>query len=320
MDKPIIIGAAGYPSIDRILRLGAPAEVGKTSVIANDDYNTPSYGGCCVNICYVLARLGVEAMPFMNVGEDFSSSGYRAFLQAPRLSLAATKVVPGVNTSSSLLLEDPAGDHVTLFYEGAMRGELAVFDRQDAVERISLGVVTVGSLAYNTGFLRALLDQGKEAAFSMKFDPHAFPEPQLREFLQSSAYIYERERGGQHLPAAGLAGRGAAVPNGAAEVRGGDEGQTGVRSFFKGRRAHPFTGRGRGQGAPHGRPRRCGRRLCGGLPLRGDAGDGLYPLRAAGLGDGVLRAGAERLPERRAHAGTSTGKRERELLKCQHYI
>lgn len=171
MDKPIIIGAAGYPSIDRILRLGAPAEVGKTSVIANDDYNTPSYGGCCVNICYVLARLGVEAMPFMNVGEDFSSSGYRAFLQAPRLSLAATKVVPGVNTSSSLLLEDPAGDHVTLFYEGAMRGELAVFDRQDAVERISLGVVTVGSLAYNTGFLRALLDQGKEAAFSMKFDP-----------------------------------------------------------------------------------------------------------------------------------------------------
>lgn len=193
MDKPIIIGAAGYPSIDRILRLGAPAEVGKTSVIANDDYNTPSYGGCCVNICYVLARLGVEAMPFMNVGEDFSSSGYRAFLQAPRLSLAATKVVPGVNTSSSLLLEDPAGDHVTLFYEGAMRGELAVFDRQDAVERISLGVVTVGSLAYNTGFLRALLDQGKEAAFSMKFDPHAFPEPQLREFLQSSAYIFMNE-------------------------------------------------------------------------------------------------------------------------------
>ena len=68
-----------------------------------------------------------------------------------------------------------------------------MFDRQDAVERISLGVVTVGSLAYNTGFLRALLDQGKEAAFSMKFDPHAFPEPQLREFLQSSAYIFMNE-------------------------------------------------------------------------------------------------------------------------------
>ncbi len=193
MDKPIIIGAAGYPSIDRILRLGAPVEVGKTSVIANDDYNTPSYGGCCVNICYVLAKLGVETMPFMNVGEDFSSSGYRAFLQVPRLSLAATKVVPGVNTSASVLLEDPGGDHVTLFYEGAMRGGLSVFDREDAVEKIDLGVVTVGSLDYNMGFLHALLEQGKEAAFSMKFDPHAFPEAQLREFLRSSAYIFMNE-------------------------------------------------------------------------------------------------------------------------------
>lgn len=194
-----VIGASGYPSLDRIFRLSMPAAVGKTSILQNDDYDTVSYGGCGVNICYVLAKLGARAMPFMNVGEDFSSSGYRAFLQAGQLSLAGVREIPGARTSASILLEDNCGEHATLFYEGAMGDDLVSFDAEEAVAQVDLGILTVGNLKYNTAFLEALTRQGKDVAFSMKFDPHAFPTDALQRFLQQSSYLFMNQREAQSI-------------------------------------------------------------------------------------------------------------------------
>lgn len=182
----------GYPSLDRVLRLDDPMQTGKTSIITNHDNDVFSYGGCGVNIAYILACLGVNAGTCLVGGSDFTSSGYRAFLEDAGVNLDGVTVNPSLPTSKSYLLEDSNGNHVTLFYPGAMEGAAGQFPEQ-AVEGADYAVLAVGDKAYNDRFRKAVQSRNIPLIFSMKFDVHAFPREELAGIIRDSSYIFMNE-------------------------------------------------------------------------------------------------------------------------------
>ena len=54
---------SGYVSMDRIIRIASPAQIGYTSLVTNADNTKIQYGGCSVNIAVALCKLGQKAMP-----------------------------------------------------------------------------------------------------------------------------------------------------------------------------------------------------------------------------------------------------------------
>ena len=118
--KDIDVVVSGYPSVDKIIYVDNSVELHKTSIIKNDDFLKSYIGGCSINISVILSNFGKKALPVVKVGKDFESSGFSDFLKSYNVSLEGIQKVLEVNTSSSLLIEDTEGNHITLFYKGAM--------------------------------------------------------------------------------------------------------------------------------------------------------------------------------------------------------
>ena len=77
------------------------------------------FGGCSVNISVLLAKLGVEAMALLRVGNDYSSTGFKEFLEKSNVNTSAVQVVENDRTSNCYLIQSVEGNHITLFYPGA---------------------------------------------------------------------------------------------------------------------------------------------------------------------------------------------------------
>lgn len=193
MENRYDVITSGYVSMDRIVKLQSPARVGFTSLISNRTSADICYGGCSVNISYDLCRLGVNAMPIMRVGEDYEEIGFRRFLEESGISLEATSVVPGERTSLCYLLQDNEGQHITLFYPGAMDGSLVQPLPDHIFAGTRLGVMTVGSRPDNEAFFRMCKKHSVPLVFSMKGDMDAFPRDFLEELLHYSAIIFTNE-------------------------------------------------------------------------------------------------------------------------------
>ena len=74
---------SGYISVDRIIRIGAPAKVGVTSLVQNNDNGKAYFGGNASNIAACAAKLGCSAMP---IGRAiFALWGFTIFLHLPGL-------------------------------------------------------------------------------------------------------------------------------------------------------------------------------------------------------------------------------------------
>lgn len=73
-----------------------------------------------MNIAVALSRLGKKGMPILRVGEDWETNGFKKFLEDAGVPLEGTKVLKDETTSTCYLLQDNNGDHVTVFYPGAM--------------------------------------------------------------------------------------------------------------------------------------------------------------------------------------------------------
>lgn len=166
---------SGYVSMDRIIKLKTPRARGLILLAGKRTSADIRYGGCSVNISYDLCRLGIRSLPVMRVGDDYEQIGFKRFLEEGGISLAAAEVVPGQRTSVCYLLQDNEGQHITLFYPGAMDARFARPLPDGIFTGARLGVMTVGSRPDNEAFFAMCKKYGLPLVFSMKGDMDAFP-------------------------------------------------------------------------------------------------------------------------------------------------
>ena len=188
---------SGYVSLDRIIRVKTPLKTGFTSLIENSDNAKINYGGCPVNIAFLLARMGNKALPLIRVGEDEEETGLMAFLAGGGVCTESIEVVKGETTSNCYLIADTENNHITIFYPGAMDKKYAVPMPDGFFENARMGVLTVGSYEDNLEFFRKCKKHKVPLVFGMKCDLEAFPKDFFKEVLKESHIIFcnEAERG-----------------------------------------------------------------------------------------------------------------------------
>ena len=175
MSKHYDFLTSGYVSMDHMLKIKSPAQIGYTSLIANKSNANIYYGGCSVNIAYALCRLGLSAMPILRVGDDYEENGFKAFLEAGNVPTEAISRVPGELTSICYLLQDNMGQHITLFYPGSMDGVYSKPLDDRFFEDAGMGVLTVGARCDNEEFFAKCRQHNVPLVFGMKGDMDAFP-------------------------------------------------------------------------------------------------------------------------------------------------
>lgn len=184
---------SGYVSMDHIIRIASPAQVGYTSIVTNADNTRVYYGGCSVNIAVALCRLGRTAMPVLRVGEDWESNGFKQFLEDAGVPLEGTTVLKDEATSTCYLLQDNNNDHITIYYPGSMDKKYAEPIPDGFFEQARFGVITVASKPDNRYFLEQCKKHQVPVVFGMKDDFDAFPVEFLKEVLQESSIIFTNE-------------------------------------------------------------------------------------------------------------------------------
>ena len=184
---------SGYVSMDHIIKIASPAQIGYTSLVTNADNTKIYYGGCSVNIAVALCRLGKKAMPVLRVGDDWEENGFKKFLEAAGVPLEGTTVIPGESTSTCYLLQDNNNDHITVYYPGSMDKKYAAPIPDEFFRQTRYGVVTVASKPDNRYFVDQCKKHGVPIVFGMKDDFDALPVEFLKEFLQESKIIFTNE-------------------------------------------------------------------------------------------------------------------------------
>lgn len=191
--KQYAVLTSGYVSMDHMLQIKTPAQVGFTSLIANRSNTRMYYGGCSVNVAYALCRLGLSAMPVIRVGDDYEASGFKTFLEDGGVPTAAVTHVVGETTSVCYLVQDNEGQHITLFYPGAMDGRYAKPLEDEMFAQAGMGLITVGARCDNEEFFAKCKAHSLPLVFGMKGDMDAFPPDFLRELLYYCKIIFTNE-------------------------------------------------------------------------------------------------------------------------------
>lgn len=184
---------SGYVSMDRMIKIKSPARIGYTSLISNKTNTDYFYGGCSVNIAYALCRMGLTAMPILRVGDDYESSGFKAFLENGNVPTEAISHVPGERTSVCYLVQDNMGQHITLYYPGSMDGTYSKPLDDRLFENAGMGVLTVGARCDNEEFFRQCRKHHVPLVFGMKGDMDAFPKDFLEGLLHYCKIIFTNE-------------------------------------------------------------------------------------------------------------------------------
>lgn len=189
MSRQLDIIGIGYPSLDYILKLNDQPSSGKTTLIISNDGNTPFYGGCAVNIVYLLNTYGKKSGLTMKVGYNFESSGFEAFLSKKGIDLTYVEKDNSVETSYTKLLMQPDGEHITLFYPGPMTKEKYIpinFNELDT----KYGLLTIGEIESNKHFLKTCIDKRIPTIFSMKGDYHSLEPEYVIQAMEYSEVIF----------------------------------------------------------------------------------------------------------------------------------
>lgn len=193
MKKKYAVLVTGYPSMDHIIKIKSPAKVGFTSIVENKSNTTIFYGGCSVNVAFALSKLGLKSVPVMRVGADFEDNGFKNFLESENVPLLGINKVKEENTSTSYLLEDNNGDHITIFYPGAMKERYFTAIPDELFNQAELGVITVGPKKDNIYFASKCLEYKLPMVFCMKGDMSVFTPDLLLEILKNSKVIFTNE-------------------------------------------------------------------------------------------------------------------------------
>ncbi|MFX3617415.1 MAG: carbohydrate kinase family protein [Sporolactobacillus sp.] len=183
----------GYVSMDRIIKINRSAQEGFTSLINNKNHTKIYYGGCSVNIAVALSMLKKKALPIIRVGDDYESIGFKDFLLQHDISLEGLTKIDGELTSSSYLIENPQGNHVTLFHPGAMDEKYSSYLNDHLFENAKLAVMTVGSMRDNQIFFEKCKKHHIPLVFGMKLDTNAFPIAFLIEVLKYATIVFSND-------------------------------------------------------------------------------------------------------------------------------
>ena len=184
---------SGYVSMDHMLKIRTPAAVGFTSLIENKTNSKIYYGGCSVNIAYALCRLGMKSMPILRVGDDYEEIGFKDFLVNGQVPTDGITRVQNETTSVCYLIQDNNGEHITIFYPGAMDEKYTHPLDDEIFAQSGLGVITVAARSDNEEFFKKCRQHEVPVVFGMKADFDAFPEPFLKELLLYSKIIFTNE-------------------------------------------------------------------------------------------------------------------------------
>lgn len=193
MSKIFDFIAVGYPSVDRIIKLNDNPEIGKTSIVQNQDHTQPYYGGCNVNIAYLCAKMGMNTLPLMKVGRDFKETGFEGFLKEAGIKTDEITQIEEDITSNSHLIMTGDGHHITLFYPGAMDKKYGTKIDEELIKSSKYGIITVGNPEYNVEFARLCIKNNIPMVFGMKCDPTAFPDEILQSMLENSEILFMNE-------------------------------------------------------------------------------------------------------------------------------
>lgn len=193
MDKKYDVLTSGYVSMDHMVKIKTPAEVGFTSLISNKSNTDIYYGGCGVNVACALSRLGMSSMPMIRVGSDYEEIGFKAFLEENNIKTDAIKKVDGDITSVCYLVQDNEGQHITLFYPGSMDGKYFAPLDDCYFKNTRMGVITVGARCDNEEFFKKCKKNDVPLVFGMKGDMDAFPKDFLFELLNYCKIIFTNE-------------------------------------------------------------------------------------------------------------------------------
>ena len=184
---------SGYMSIDRIVNVDSPLKVGRTSIILNSDNTRPYYGGCLINVSYIMAKLGMNPLPLLRVGEDNDTMGFIQYLKDASVPLNGLKTIENESSSNCYIVSDRDNNHVTIFYPGAMDSKYASELPDEYFENTRLALITVGSYSDNSEFYGKCLKHDIPIVFGTKLDYDAFPVSFLKEILLNSRIIFSNE-------------------------------------------------------------------------------------------------------------------------------
>lgn len=201
MSKVYDLIVSGYSSFDHMITLSSEVVVGKTSLIENASCSNIYWGGCSVNVAVALQRLGMKSAPVLRVGDDFESSGFKAFLKAEGITLETIKQIENDVNPTSFLLQMPDGEHITTFYPGAMNEKYAEPLPIEWFAKSRAALITVASHIDNQHFLKNVKETGIPLFFGMKGDPDAFPKALLQDILLTSKIIFMNETESQQIQA-----------------------------------------------------------------------------------------------------------------------
>lgn len=180
----------GYISLDHVIKISNPAKVGFTSLIVNKNHFGTNYGGCPVNIAAALNKLGKKTMPIIRVGEDFEAVGFKNFFSQNHIPMEGIMKIDKEQTSSSYLIEDQQGNHITLFYPGAMNEKYCHNLDNHLFTNVRLAIMTVGPMSDNRNFFEMCRKNHIPLVLGMKLDLVAFPAHFLKEVIEYAKIIF----------------------------------------------------------------------------------------------------------------------------------
>ncbi len=175
---PLDVLAAGYPGMDRIMRVNRAPKSGETAIILEDpQLEEATIGGCPSNIAVACARLGLKAGVVIVLGEDAEGLRYREALASEGVyTQAGVNVVSGGRTPRTFLYIGPDGRHQTFFDPGVSARQDIELQLEDSLARgARWGVITVGNAGHNRVVTEWLLRHGVPILWSLKNDAQSYP-------------------------------------------------------------------------------------------------------------------------------------------------
>ncbi len=185
---------SGYSGVNYFIRVDELPQIGITQIVKNYDNSCSYIGGNGVNISYYLKKLGLNPLPVIRVGKDYSTVGLKSFWEEHQLSVEGMTECENDMCSICYMIENRCYSHRVLFYPGAMDGRYApdVYPSQ-LFQRAGYLLMSVASAADNRTLLRGAKETHTPLVFSMKYDPDGYPIDLLSDALSYASIIFMNE-------------------------------------------------------------------------------------------------------------------------------
>jgi adenosine kinase len=176
------------------MRVNLPPKVGETAIILDPPgipQSTP--GGCVNNIAVTAARLGVGAAPVILVGDDEDGQKMKQALENENVNTSCMHFVEGGKTPGTFLFIEPSGGHQTFYFPGCADENIIPQISEEILDDLEYGVITVGNPFHTRWFVNLLNNLNIPLVWSLRNDPHAFPNDLALELVKKCKMLVMNE-------------------------------------------------------------------------------------------------------------------------------